>query len=279
MTAQTHTPDDPSSKKPIERRSRWENSKVPERRCTAHKRNGDRCGNPAIHGGTVCGYHGGNAPAVKAKARLRLEMATDKLARELLGMTSDPSIPEGVRLSAIKDALDRGGIQSKTAVSVEVSTKPFELVFDSIVSARPDAEPRPALVELESPGESELESGDESSDVIIGEIDDDEIPEDYPEFHREPESDSDYAEVVDIEIDTGYTDAIPSGDAEVVSELPGPLTPDDSSSFVPVDLSGSGVGPLGMNGPVGSGLMSLEDAVAAQREMNRRAITRNARRR
>ena len=37
MTAQTHTPGDPSSEKPIERRSRWENSKVPERRCTAHK--------------------------------------------------------------------------------------------------------------------------------------------------------------------------------------------------------------------------------------------------
>ena len=58
----------------------------------AHKRNGDRCGNPAIHGGTVCGYRGGNAPAVKAKARLRLEMASDRLARQLLNMTSDPNV-------------------------------------------------------------------------------------------------------------------------------------------------------------------------------------------
>ena len=43
MTAQTHTPDDPPGEKPIERWSRWENSKVPERRCTAHKRNGEQC--------------------------------------------------------------------------------------------------------------------------------------------------------------------------------------------------------------------------------------------
>ena len=35
----------------------WSISDVPERQCTAHKRNGDRCKNAAIRGGTVCGYH------------------------------------------------------------------------------------------------------------------------------------------------------------------------------------------------------------------------------
>ena len=131
MTAQTHTPDDPSSEKPIQRRNRWENSKVPERRCTAHKRNGDRCKNAAIRGGAVCGYHGGNAPAVKAKARLRLEMASDRLARQLLNMTTDPNVADPVKLAAIKDALDRSVLAAKTAVSVEVGVKPFEMVFGS----------------------------------------------------------------------------------------------------------------------------------------------------
>ena len=37
-------------------------------RCTAHRKNGDRCKRAAIAGGTVCTHHGGSAPAVKAEA-------------------------------------------------------------------------------------------------------------------------------------------------------------------------------------------------------------------
>ena len=69
MTTQTHWPEDPSSNKPIERRSRWETNTGTERRCTAHKRNGDRCGNPAIHSGTVWGWRGEDAPAVEEQGR------------------------------------------------------------------------------------------------------------------------------------------------------------------------------------------------------------------
>ena len=94
---------DPSKTKPIRDRRLsprdWSISDVPERQCTAHKRNGDRCKNAAIRGGTVCGYHGGNAPAVKAKACLRLEMASDRLARQLLSMTTDPNVADPVKLA------------------------------------------------------------------------------------------------------------------------------------------------------------------------------------
>ena len=105
----------------------WSISDVPERQCSAHQRDGIRCKNAAIQGGTVCGYHGGNAPAVKAKARLRLEMASDRLARQLLNVTTDPNVADRVKLAAIKDALDRSGLAAKNAVSVEVGiTKPWK---------------------------------------------------------------------------------------------------------------------------------------------------------
>ena len=165
---------------------------------TAHKRNGDRCGNPASHGGTVCGYHGGNAPAVKAKARLLLEMAADRMAKQLLGF-ADSAESE----AAAKDALDRSGLAAKNAVSVEVGiTKPWEAVFEGIsqIIAGPRDPEKPTAPAIES----EHRRRNESADEIIGEIDDDEIEDDLPRIQRERES----AEIVDVEIvDAGYTDA------------------------------------------------------------------------
>jgi hypothetical protein len=122
-------------------------------------------------------------------------MAFDRLARELLNMTTDLNVADPVKLAAIKDALDISGIQAKAAISVEVSAKPFELVFDSIV-AGPRSKPRPAaLAALEPPGESD--------EVIEGGYDDDPLPED-----DEIESGREDEDVIDVEIEAdGYTDA------------------------------------------------------------------------
>ena len=226
---------------------------MPERQCSAHKRNGDRCKNAAIRGGNVCGYHGGNAPAVKAKARLRLEMASDRLARQLLNMTSDPNVNDAVKLAAIKDALDRSGLAAKNAVSVELGiTKPWESVLENIsriVAGPRDPGTTPALA---------IESGTDENEIDAEIIDPDDGD---PSFGLD---------AMDVEI------VNPDVDVEIMTDDPAPITPDDPDSSLSGTLS---PGLLGLTGPVSSGLMPLSEAVAAQAEMMRRANLRNARRR
>jgi hypothetical protein len=53
-----------------------------------------------------------------------LQNAAEKLARELLGMATDPNVSDSVKLAAIRDALDRAGLKPTTIVDLEVSTKP-----------------------------------------------------------------------------------------------------------------------------------------------------------
>lgn len=103
----------------------------PARRCTAHKKTGQRCRRWAIRGGTVCTHHGGNTPAVKAKARRRLEDAADQLAKQLLGI-AESAQSEQVRLAAVKDALDRAGLKAPTQVEVEVGPKPWEGLVEAV---------------------------------------------------------------------------------------------------------------------------------------------------
>ena len=112
----------------------WANAKpeVRAHRCTAHRKNGDRCKRAAIAGGRVCTHHGGSAPAVKAKARQRIEDAADRMARELLKMAVDENVSDAVKLAAIRDALDRAGLSAHTAVSVAIAPKPWEQIFDDI---------------------------------------------------------------------------------------------------------------------------------------------------
>ena len=96
----------------------WGNRKpgVKEHRCTAHRRTGEQCRNPAILGATVCRFHGGAAKQVVHAARVRLQNAADKMARELLGMATIPNVSDSVKITAIRDALDRAGLKPVTAV-------------------------------------------------------------------------------------------------------------------------------------------------------------------
>lgn len=78
-------------------------------RCTAHNRQGNRCGRRPIPGGAVCVSHGGAAPAVQAKAKQRLLAALDPAAAELVRIAREGK-DEGVRVRAIREILDRAGL-------------------------------------------------------------------------------------------------------------------------------------------------------------------------
>lgn len=101
-----------------------------ENRCAAHSsRTGGQCLKAAIRGTTVCRFHGGGAPQVKRKAKERLELAADRMTRELLGMATSAE-SEAVKLNAVRDALDRAGLGAKTEVSLEL--KPWEQLMGDI---------------------------------------------------------------------------------------------------------------------------------------------------
>jgi len=117
---------DLSSTRPIDRRARSAHS---ERRCTAHRKNGDQCKNAARHGTNVRDLHGAKASQVKCKARQRIEEAADRMACELLKTVTDANVADSVKLAAIRDALDR----AKNAVEEDVGRpRPYELVLETI---------------------------------------------------------------------------------------------------------------------------------------------------
>lgn len=117
----------------------------PNRICSAHRTNGEPCRKTALRGTQppLCVSHGAGAPAVRRKARIRLEMAADRMAKELLGIATNSDAPPAVKLAAIRDALDRAGLSAKTAVDINVGPTPaFETILADMVSGGSRAESR-----------------------------------------------------------------------------------------------------------------------------------------
>lgn len=78
------------------------------RRCTAPTTAGAHCKRAAILGGTVCATHGGRAPQVRERTRLRLLEATDPAAVALIQQL-DATDPQVV-IRAATAILDRAGV-------------------------------------------------------------------------------------------------------------------------------------------------------------------------
>lgn len=107
-------------------------------RCRADLVNGTgRCTNFSVKGARVCINHGAKAPAVKAAARTRLEMAADHLVQRLLQFPDDDAVKAETRLKAIDSALNRIGLNSPTEVVLSPGSQQstgFDEVFEGIYS-------------------------------------------------------------------------------------------------------------------------------------------------
>lgn len=120
-----------------------------KRRCTAHNRQGNPCGQSPVPGATVCKFHGGAAPQTLKKARERLEAAADRMAARLLGIAESENVPAYVALQAVNSVLDRVGVTEPKEVTVTV--KPFDQLLGDVTggsradyrraTGHPDPEP------------------------------------------------------------------------------------------------------------------------------------------
>lgn len=78
------------------------------RRCTAHRKNGDRCKRAPIRGGAVCRFHGGAAPQVQKAAAIRLAELVDPAIRvynKHLRPRNPRTVNEQLQYKAAKDVM------------------------------------------------------------------------------------------------------------------------------------------------------------------------------
>lgn len=84
------------------------------------KQSGQQCRQYAIPGGTVCRFHGGAAPQVKAAAEKRLEELRQPAIAYLAHLLEQKQFPSA-GLGAAKDVLDRLDGKPRESVAVEHS--------------------------------------------------------------------------------------------------------------------------------------------------------------
>jgi hypothetical protein len=123
-----------------------------DRRCTAiTRRTGQRCGSPAIKGGSVCVSHGGRLATTRAAADKRLEALQHPAIAALDGALQADSVhvtrdgdvittgpDHAVRIRAATSVLDRSGMgpTTKQEIAVDASVRFLGLIQE--LDARDD---------------------------------------------------------------------------------------------------------------------------------------------
>jgi len=191
MTIADTKTEDPSKSSPMKVRKfseeYWIQNPNGVVRCSAHSsQTGRRCCKPALAGATVCRSHGGAAKHVRNAARIRLVNAADRMARELLKMALDDNVSDSVKLTAIRDALDRAGLAAKT--EIEISAKPYEMIFETLEGGKRDEYRK--MLGIETAAEATgadlaryvgMEVQDDESDLVVEAEIDYLIPNDDPQ--------------------------------------------------------------------------------------------------
>lgn len=175
-------------------------------RCTAHyKSNGQQCQMQAAPGTNVCNQHGALAPAVQARAAVRIQMSVDDAVKRLHAMLEDANVDARDKIKILHDLLDRGGLgaTSKHLIGV-VTDDPVERLFTSILSD-PNAIYDPATLE---PKAITVDAAQAALDAV-------EVEPDPSDFFGRREAVSQPEDVVDAEVVDG-------DDELVVTDAPPP---------------------------------------------------------
>lgn len=113
---------------------------LPSVRCTAIKKDGERCGAWSLNSSTVCLKHGGHLPNVRKAAEARKEAARLKLidaaedAADVLEYLMNYGTQEQIRLKAATEILDRTGVKGGIDLNVthEIGQSPALILAEKL---------------------------------------------------------------------------------------------------------------------------------------------------
>lgn len=113
---------------------------IPRPKCRATNRQGNPCGNSAIPGGAVCRRHGGSAPQVRDKARIRLIAMIEPALNVLSDVMGDEKAAHADKIRAANSVLDRAGYARVQVIDVEAAR---EVLTERILTIMENPETKP----------------------------------------------------------------------------------------------------------------------------------------
>ena len=115
-------------------------ARIPRPKCRATNRRGEPCGRYAIVGGMVCTTHGGRAPQVRDKARLRLISMIDPALNVLADVMANPKAADADKLRAANSVLDRAGYGRIATLDIDAAR---DVLTERILTIMENPETRP----------------------------------------------------------------------------------------------------------------------------------------
>jgi hypothetical protein len=115
-------------------------ARIPRPKCRATNKRGTQCGRYAIPGGMVCNLHGGRAPQVRDKARLRLAALIEPAIQRLATEMDSEKTPPADRIRAANSILDRAGYGRIATLDVEAAR---DVLTERIITIMENPETKP----------------------------------------------------------------------------------------------------------------------------------------